>query len=142
MRAKDYLKRYEWALKRAERLKTEYEREVELIDSVKSTLGGDGMPHGSGVSRAVEDRAIRLADKAMSWKMAQLDAIQVRQEIFGLICDIDDPEGKVLYERYINLRKWEDVCVLVHMSWRHTHRIHAKALAIVEQKMALNDTKL
>ena len=141
MTAKEYLKQYEYAHRKALRYKTEYEAELELVDSVRSTLGGDGMPHGSGVSRKVEDQAIRLADKALKWKDAELSAISKRQEIFELICDIDGAEGEVLYERYINLHRWEDICVIVHLSWRQTHRVHRKALQIIEGKMALNGTK-
>ena len=141
MNAKEYLKQYEYAHRKALRYKAEYEAELELVDSVRSTLGGDGMPHGSGVSRKVEDQAIRLADKALKWKDAELSAISKRQEIFELICDIDGAEGEVLYERYVNLHRWEDICVIVHLSWRQTHRVHRKALQIIETKMALNGTK-
>jgi DNA-directed RNA polymerase specialized sigma subunit len=142
MTAKEYLKQYEYADKRAKRLQAEYERELELIDSVRSTLGGDGMPHGSGVSRRTEDAAVRLADKAMRWKMAQVEAIEKRQEVFELIHDVEGTEGEILYERYINLRRWEDICVVIHLSWRQTHRLHGKALNLIEEKMALNGTHL
>lgn len=140
MKAKEFLRQYEYADKRAKRLQAEYERELELIDSVRSTLGGDGMPHGSGVSRRTEDAAIRLADKAMRWKMAQVEAIEKRQEVFELIHDVEGTEGEILYERYINLRRWEDICVVIHLSWRQTHRLHGKALNLIEEKMALNGT--
>ena len=142
MKAKEYLKQYEYANRKALRLKAEYEAELELVDSVRSTLGGDGMPHGSGISKTVEDRAIRLSDKAAKWKIAELDAIEKRQEVFELIHDIDGTEGEILYERYINLRKWEDICVIIHMSWKHTHRLHARALKTVSEKMTLNDTNV
>lgn len=135
MRAKEYLKSYEDAHRRAIRYKTEYEREAELVDSVRSTLGGDGQPHGTGVSKVVEDRAIRLSDKFLKWKTAELDAIEKRQEVFELICDIDGNEGDVLYQRYIMLHKWEEVCVIVHLSWNGTHKVHRRALAIVQERI-------
>lgn len=131
MTAKDYLNRYKEACRRARQLRSEYEKELELIDSVRSTLGGDGMPHGNGVNKSVEDKAIRLAEKALDWKTAELDAIQVRQEIFETIFKIGGIESEVLCERYVNLHKWEEVCVLVHLSWKQTHRIHARALEAV-----------
>ena len=138
MRAKDYLRQYEEACKRALRYKTEYKQEEELIDSVRSTLGGDGQPHGNGISKVVEDRAIRLTDKFLKWKSAELDAIELRQEIFELICDIPGDEGQILYERYINLHKWEEVCVLVHRSWTQTHEYHKRALRIVQDRIEPN----
>lgn len=132
--AKEFLKQYEYADKRAKRLQAEYERELELIDSVRSTIGGDGMPHGSGVSRVTEDKALRLAEKAMAWKMAQIDAIAKRQEVFDLIHGIDGIEGDVLIERYINLHRWEDICVLLHYSWHGIHSAHRRALRMVENR--------
>lgn len=136
MKAKEFLKQYEEQTRRALRYKAEYEAELECIDSIRSTLGGDGMPHGSGISRRTEDAAIRLSEKAARWKEAEIRAIRIRQEVFDIISDVPGVEGDVLYERYINLRKWEDICVIIHMSWRHTHRVHARALAVISEKMA------
>lgn len=135
MRAKEYLRQYEYANRKAERLKAEYEAELELVDSVRSTLGGDGMPHGSGVSKSVEGRAIRLADKAMCWKVAQLDALEKRQEVFELIHGIEGIEGDVLYEKYIKLRTWEDIADTLHYSVRGVQYAHGRALLIVTAKL-------
>ena len=133
MTAKEFLKQYEYADKRARRLKAEYEREHELIGSISINI--DGMPHGFGISRKVENEALRLAEKAAKWKEAELDAIAKRQEVFELIYDIDGIEGEVLVERYINLRKWEEICVLVHYSWQGVHKVHKRALFIVESRL-------
>lgn len=132
MTAKQFLKQYEEAQRRANRYKTEYEAEQELIDNVRSTLGGDGMPHGSGVSRKVEDQAIRLNEKLLKWKYAELDAIRVRQEVFDVIRKVPGVEGDLLYERYINLKSWEQVAEACDRSdkWCRT-RLHSNALQIV-----------
>jgi DNA-directed RNA polymerase specialized sigma24 family protein len=133
MTAKEYLRQYEQAVRQAKRMQNEYERELDLIDSVRSTLGGDGMPHGSGISKRVEDQAIRLADKAAQWKMAQLDALHLAQEVFETISKVPDIDGDILYERYINLHKWEDICVLLHISWYSVHDHHRRALRMVDE---------
>ena len=133
MKAKEYLRQYEELERKAQAFKTEYEIETAKIDAVGSTLGGEpGMPHGTGISRRTEDKAIRLADKAMQWKIAELDALAKRQEVFDLICKVDGIEFDILRERYINLHKWEEVCILVHMSWTQTHEHHKRALIIVQ----------
>jgi hypothetical protein len=136
MTAKEYLKQYEYADKRAKRLQAEYERELELIDSVRSTLGGDGMPHGSGVSRRTEDAAIRLSEKAEKWKDAQTDAIHKRQLVFDAIHDIDGVEGDVLYQKYINYEQtWEEIAQALHYSVRGIQYAHGRALLIVASKL-------
>lgn len=136
MTAKEYLRRYEEADMMAERYRAEYEKELEMIDSIRSALGGDGMPHAHNIHSEVEDKAVVLSEAARKWKEAEADALKIRQEVFGMICSIGGAEGEILYERYINLLKWEQICVLVSMSWRQTHRLHSKGLKMVEQKIS------
>ena len=59
MTAKEYLRQYEYAVKRIQRLEEEYAAERLLIDAVRSVSDNDGMPHGSGISKPTEDKAIR-----------------------------------------------------------------------------------
>ena len=136
MTAKEYLKRYEEADRKARQHHAEYERELEMIGSLSVRM--DGMPHGSNISKPTEEAALKLADKALRWKMAEIDAIRVRQEVYELVSDIQGIEGQVLYERYINLHKWEEICILVHYSWNGIHHVHRRALQLVEEKMVLN----
>lgn len=135
MTAKEYLKQYEYAVDRVRRYEEEYENESLLIDAIRSASDNDGMPHGSGISKPTEDKAIRLADRALRLTEARLEAIRIRQDVFDLIDSIDGIEGDVLYQRYINLHKWEEVCVILHYSWQGIHLIHRRALAIVESRL-------
>lgn len=135
MTAKEYLKQYEYAVDRVRRYEEEYQNELTLIDAVRSLSDNDGMPHGSGISKPTEDKAIRLADRALRLTEARLEAIRIRQDVFDLIDSIDGIEGDVLYQRYINLHKWEEVCVMLHYSWQGIHLIHRRALAIVESRL-------
>ena len=135
MTAKEYLKQYQYAVDRVRRYEEEYENELLLIDAIRSALDNDGMPHGSGISKPTEDKAIRLADRALRLTEARLEAIQIRQEVFDLIDSIDGIEGDVLYQRYVNLHKWEEICVLLHYSWQGIHLIHRRALAVVESRL-------
>ena len=135
MTAKEYLKQYEYAVDRVRRYEEEYQNELTLIDAVRSVSDNDGMPHGSGISKPTENKAIRLADKSLRLVDARLKAIEIRQEIFDLVDSIDGIEGDVLYQRYINLHKWEEICVMLHYSWQGIHLIHRRALAIVESRL-------
>lgn len=130
MTAKEFLKRYEEADRKARQHEAEYRRECDLIGSLSVKM--DGMPHGSGISKPTEEAALRLSDKALEWRMAQIDAIRARQEVYELIYKIPGIEGRVLYERYVALHKWEEVCILLHYSWRGVHKVHRRALELVE----------
>ena len=88
-----------------------------MIDSIRSPSAADGMPHGSGISKPVEQRVERMNEKLEQLATARLDAIQIRQEIFDTIMCVDGLEADVLIERYVYLRKWEDVCIAVNYTW-------------------------
>lgn len=132
MTVKEYLQQYADAVRIAERLKTEYKDELDQIDNIRSALGGDGLPKGGGISKTVEERAIRLADKALEYKQAELDAIRIRQEIFDAISAVPGEKGDVLYERYINLKSWGEVAKTVGYSKSRTHDLHNEALTLVK----------
>lgn len=139
MTAKEYLKQHERAVKIANRYREEYENETILIDAIRSLSDNDGMPHGNGISKPTESKAIRLADKKLRLIEAELEAIRIRQEVFDVIDKVRGIEGDILYERYINLHKWEEICLIEHISWRQIHRLHAKGLIAVDgilEKMA------
>ena len=137
MTAKDYLRQYEYATKRIARLEAELEEEALLIDAVRSVSDNDGMPHGSGISKPTEEKAIRLADKRLRLVDAKLEAIRIRQEVFDLVSSIDGVEGEVLFQRYIELRSWEEICVIISYSWAQTHRYHLRALDIVSRRLEI-----
>lgn len=133
MTAKQFLKQYEEANNKALQHRREYEKQMALIGSVSVKM--DGMPHGSGISKPTENDAIELADKAKIWIDAEKDAIRIRQTVYKVIAEVPDIEGRVLYERYINLHKWEEICILLHYSWQGIHLVHRRALAIVENRL-------
>lgn len=138
MTAKEFLQQYGEAVRIAERIKTEYDQEQDLIDSVRSALGGDGTPHGGGISKATENKAIKLADKALELKDAELEAIRIRQKVFDVIRTVPGEKGDVLYERYINLKSWDEVADSVGYSKRHARNLHDEALDIVQHFLLLH----
>lgn len=143
MTAKEFLQQYGEAVRLADRLRSEYDQERDLIDSIHSALGGDGTPHGGGISKATENKAIRLADKALELKDAELEAIRIRQKVFDVINRVPGEKGDVLYQRYINLipdketgrlrlRTWGEVAAEVGYSERHCRNLHNEALEFVQ----------
>lgn len=135
MTAKEYLRQYYIADRIAKRLRSEYEKELLQIDAVKSVSDLDGMPHGSGINKSVEDKAIKLADKAAAWKVAELEAIHLRQEVFELIWNIPGLEGDILVARYIDLMTWKEVCQKVKYTWPTVRNHHVAALGIVQARL-------
>lgn len=128
MTVKEYLRQYETAEKIARRLRTEYETQLIMIDNIKSPSNTDGMPHGSGISNRTEQAALRLVEAAERYKGAEVEALKKRQQVFELIWNVPGLKGDILYERYINLRRWDDIADLLHVSRRHVTRLHGDVL--------------
>lgn len=137
MTAKEYLRQYEYAVRRAARYREEYENESLLIDAVRSLSDNDGMPHGSGISKPTENKAIRLVDKRLRLIDAEREAIRIRNELFDFIDSIEGEEGEVLYQRYIMLRLWRDIADIMGYTERAVFLIHNKALQIVDERRSL-----
>lgn len=135
MTAKEFLRQYEYADRRVRRLETEYQDELIMVDAIRSASDNDGMPHGTGISKPTEDKALRLTDKRLRLIEARTEAVEKRQAVFDLINGIDGIEGDLLFERYVKLRKWEEICVLLHYSWQGVHKVHRRALVIVESRL-------
>lgn len=133
MTAKEYLRQYEYATRKVKRLEAELEEETLLIDSVRSVSDNDGMPHGSGINKPTEDRAIRLADKRLRLVQARLDAVEIRQNVYDVIEQIGGDEADVLYQRYILLKTWDKVCESVFYSWYKVNHLHRDALEKVDK---------
>lgn len=139
MTANEYLRQYEYATRRVARYQEEYNRESLLIDAVRSLSDNDGMPHGSGISKPTEAKAVRLADKKLRLIDAQLEAIRLRQEIFDTVMGLDGLEADVLVERYLNLdesghlQTWEVVCDRVHYSWPTVRTAWHRGLDMVDE---------
>lgn len=136
---REFLEQYRIADRKAKRLRREYEKEKNLIDSVKSPLGSDGEPHGSGISKTVEARAVRLADKLLEYEDAELEAIEIRQAVFDAVMKLDGIESDVLYSYYVDYfdekkgkaRTWDDVAELVHVEPRTVYRIKLRAFRML-----------
>lgn len=136
---REFLEQYRIADRKAKRLRREYEKEKNLIDSIKSPLGSDGEPHGSGISKTVEARAIRLADKLLEYEDAELEAIEIRQAVFDAVMKLDGIESDVLYSYYVDYfdekkgkaRTWDDVAELVHVEPRTVYRIKLRAFRML-----------
>ena len=135
MTAKEYLRQYEYATLRAKRCREQYETALEKIDAIGSTLGTDGMPHGSGVSRKTEDLAIKLGEAAQRYLDAEQKAFDIKEQVYSMISDIECYPGQVLYERYINLSKWQEISDILLYSLPALFKFHSEGLDIVEERL-------
>lgn len=128
LKAKEYLERYEDALRRVRWCLEQYERESLLIDAIRSASDNDGMPHGNSIGRPTESKAIKLAEKGMDVLTARAEAYRAEGEVFAVAYKVGGVEGDVIIERYIKLKDWNDIYPAVNYSVSQTHRYHRAGL--------------
>lgn len=133
MTAKEYLQMYKEAERQVQDLRAEYLEQMEQIDNIRSSLGGDGLPRSGDVYKKVEAQAVKLAEKAEELLQAEADALALRQEIFRMVQRVPGDPGEVLRERYVNLRKWREIADVLGYSEENCFALHRKGLDMVEE---------
>lgn len=135
MNVTEFLRQYEYADQTVRRLEREYEEQRIMIDSVKSTSDNDGMPHGTGIHKPVEDRAVKLADKLKELSDARLKAIEVRQTVFDFVETVPGVEGDALYKRYILLLRWEEIAAELGYSTSGIYKLRNRAITLAGEML-------
>ena len=139
MTATEYLEQYRDATKLVMRAREEYDREMEMIDTIRSPLAGDGLPRSGEISRKVEQDAIRLEEKARELLAVEVPALKIRQQIVSTIQKVSSPAADVLMERFVNLTEngrmqtWKAVADKVGYSEENVYRLRLKGLDEVEK---------
>lgn len=127
---KEYLQRYSKAKKDLERAELLY-KEIMLSFYPSCSIGEMGGMGGSA-SHADKDLSDNVAHKEMIKKRylkKRYQKLKILTEIKNAIERLDDPDEKnVLVHRYILLKRWDDICLDLDISWRQIHRIHSQAL--------------
>ena len=109
-------------------LKERIEYLEEKKTSIKSQVITD-MPTG-GVERTdiltlitkIEDSQIELIQK-------QSKLVDIMESIEHTIDGLEDStERLILRSRYLQCKKWEQICVELNYSWRQIHRLHSNIL--------------
>lgn len=111
-------------------------REIEEIRTAKMFPGmasGDGMPHAMYNNKDLSDYIVKL--DSMYVKIIKLG--RKKATLLVKITDAidklpDENQKDVIYCRYIQGMKWEEICTFIGYSWKQTHRIHSAALKNIE----------
>lgn len=133
MTAKEFLNQYKILSKKVDGLRAEYQAQRAAIDSIRTSLEGEG-GRTLEISRPVERMAVKLAEKAEELKEAETEALRIRQEIVEVIIDVPGVAGRVLYERFVLLKRWGDVAAAVGYEKRQVQRYYKKGLELVAGK--------
>lgn len=124
---KEYLRSYRAAVKREERILEDIQ-ELRASKAFPAAISYDGMPKGSNQTD-LSDYIETLDRMIESLKAERLEKVRRREKIEKAIKDMqDDNEREVLRLRYIDGKKWEEVALEMHLTYRRVIQIHGKAL--------------
>ena len=136
MTAKEYLSQAIW-LNKAINAKLAQVRDIkDNLTCISSFYIADKVQ-----TTATGDRTCDLIAKLVDLQREVLDDISrlydIKDEIEMTIESVEDPRLRlVLFERYVNLKKWEKIAADNNYSWRSVHGHHSKGLKEVAKKMA------
>lgn len=70
---------------------------------------------------------------------ADIEKLRIkRQKVYSLIKKLDDDVLRVLLiQRYMQYKKWEDIAADLNYSWMHVHRLHSKALVMLQKYLKM-----
>lgn len=132
MTAKEYLSR----VRRQNYILKQTEKELNEIRADILTLRASSLSeHVSGSKNSdTADKYIRL-ESYMEKVNAEWDKlIDMRNAAKDLIGAMPDPMHRaVLYARYINGQRWEDIAMDMHYSWKGIFKLHGQALRVFDQ---------
>ena len=132
MTAKEYLNR----VRRQNYILKQTEKELNEIRADILTLRASSLSeHVSGSKNSdTADKYIRL-ESYMEKVNAEWDKlIDMRTAAKDLIGAMPDPMHRaVLYARYINGQRWEDIAMDMHYSWKGIFKLHGQALRVFDQ---------
>ena len=99
---------------------------------IGTTLDGVAVKTGHRKDR-IGNLSAKLLDMIDDYIQDTERLLSLKAEIKGLIDKLDNQTHRlILTERYINLKRWEDVAADNNYSWQHVHKLHNQALRSVE----------
>lgn len=130
---KEYLNSYKKVCCKLKNLEDQLQAIRESKSSVQAVVITD-MPRGSNQSD-LSDYIVKVDKISTKIIKAKQECLNVKIDIESKITDMEDGiECDILRKRYLEDKKWEEICVEIGYSWMQTHRLHSNALKNFDTK--------
>lgn len=133
MLAKEWLWRYQRIYWRVEREEEEYQRIREELSGVRALLYDD-MPSGSGTLADLSNSMVRLEKQMKVIDTAVAELYEIASDIVGAIYKLPEDIQPIMFKRYMEFKKWQQVSEECGMSIRNVHNKHLEGLELIEVK--------
>ena len=126
--AKEYLQQVRKAKLHISSLQEEIETMKELAVSIGS-ISQDEKVMSSVSQDKMADIICKIEDRVAELKTKMTEYIQLRAEIMATISKADnDDSQQILYKRYCQMKKWEEIALDMSYTWRWAIKLHGRAL--------------
>ena len=127
MTSKTYLSQVKKCDRMIENKLSEVQSLREMILSVTSTLKQD-VVQSNGSQDKLGDTIAKIIDLENEIN-ADIDRfVDLKREVMGVVDQLDSPFSDILYKRYFQYKKWEEIAVELNYSFRQVTRLHGQAL--------------
>ena len=104
----------------------------EMATSITSTLKED-VVQTSGSGDKLGEAVSKILDLENEIN-AEIDKlVDIKKEIMGVIDALNEPHSTLLYKRYFQFKKWEEIAIEMNYSYRQITRMHGRALQKVSE---------
>lgn len=137
----EHVKAWLWRYREARKDVRRWEEELAELVGMQESAGAirySDMPKGGGGQVDLSDEMVEREKLWRKIQKARYKRIRVFAEIKNAIERLPTAdEREVMSYRYLELMSWEDICVIVSLSWRQTHYIHSRALENIKEYVIL-----
>lgn len=131
--AKEYLQQVRKVKSRINDLKEEIETMKELAVSIGAISQGEKVMSSASQDK-MADIICKIEDRVAELKTNMTEYIQLRAEVMATISKVDnDDYQQILYKRYCQMKKWEEIALEMSYSWRWVIKLHGRALEEVDK---------
>lgn len=132
MTAKEYLNQVRNLESKMKMLKEEIDTLREMVVSTGAVQQQERVM-SSGAQDKMAETICKINEKEDDWNNLMREFALARAEVIISIQKLNNTDyEQILYKRYCQSKKWEEIAIEMHMSYRHVLRLHGYALKDIE----------
>ena len=140
MTAKEYLSQIRKSDNQINNKLAEISRLREMAMSITSTLKED-VVQTSGNGDKLADTIAKIVDLENEINADVDKLVDLKKEIMGVIDRLQEPFCDLLYKRYFQFMKWEEIAVAMHYTYQWVCELHGQALLKVKELIEIDIEK-
>ena len=134
--AKELLRQYQLKMAKVDEIEDECDKFMTRATKMTASFNASSII-STTTSDKVSTNAVKIADLKKEWQELLIDAEQEKIKLYKMLMKIDEPFRKILVERYIHRKDFEEIAndLKYSYSWTiHNHKIAIEKFDEILQK--------